>query len=535
MKINKSTKVILTTFLIIWIMTGFSAFHIAKIHAEENSNNVYEYLRLFNEVYSKLNNYYVDPVDNSKLMIGAIKGMLGELDPHTNFFTKEQFKEFTTETKGEFGGLGITIDKQGDYITVVSPIEGTPAYKMGILSGDKIVKVDGKNVVGMPTSDTIKLMRGKKGTHVVITIKRPGVKKLLDFDIIRDTIIIKSIPYAFKMDNDIGYIRIRQFSANTTTELRAKLDELEKQGIKGLLIDLRFNPGGLLSEAVDTVNEFIGKDKRVVFTKGRIPQANRDYLTKYDRMRSGYPVIVLINQATASAAEIFSGSLQDYDKGLVVGMPSFGKGSVQQLFPLSGGRGIKITTAHYYINSGRCIHKYINDKILRGKEVTKAEKEKIEKENKSHIFKTSKGRIVYGGGGITPDIKIPQEKMNNFEIEISRKNLFFEYSVDYHLNHKDYGKDFVASKKVVNDFLELAKKDSVTFTQATVDSSYNWLQNRIEANVIGRKFGELDSYEKSIQIDSQLQKAVSIFSKCKNLDEMFKYAKEVSKKENGKK
>jgi len=281
------------------------------------------------------------------LINSAIKGMLDEVDPHTNFFTPDEFEKFSIDTKGEFGGLGISIDKKGDYVTVVAPIEGTPAYRMGILAGDKISKVDGESVVGITTDESIKKMRGEPGTKVVISIIRPGVKDELEFEITREIIVIHSIPYSFKLENGVGYMRIRQFNANTTSDMRDKLDELEETEIRGLIIDLRFNPGGLLRESINTVNEFIGKDKLVVFTKGRIPQASNEYITKYNRKRDDYPVVVLINGGSASASEIFAGSMQDWDRGLVVGQTSFGKGSVQKLEKLSDGSNLKITIAKW--------------------------------------------------------------------------------------------------------------------------------------------------------------------------------------------
>ncbi|HPK40787.1 MAG TPA: S41 family peptidase, partial [Candidatus Cloacimonadota bacterium] len=380
MKILRKNKIIFYSILIIWIFAGTLIFNYSIGHAQNHSDtdDLYKYLKLFRDTMYMVKQNYVEELKIQDLFEYAVNGMLNDVDPHTNFMKPEDFEDFQTSTKGEFGGLGITIDKQGDYITVVSPIEGTPAYKMGIIAGDKIVKVDGANVVGISTDDVIKKMRGDKGTKVVITISRPGVNNPLDFEIIRDIIKIKSIPYAFKLDNGIGYVRIRQFNANTTQELRQSIDNLEKEGIRGLLIDLRFNPGGLLNEAVDTVNEFIGPNKLVVSTKGRLDYYNQNYNTRFNRMRTGYPVIVLVNEASASASEIFAGSLQDWDKGLVVGKTTFGKGSVQQLFPLSEGYGIKITISKYYIKSGRCIHKDINDKILKGKEVTADEKKMIE-------------------------------------------------------------------------------------------------------------------------------------------------------------
>jgi len=530
MKLNKLSKVILSVSVIGWFLIALILLDTVSISAENDPEqvNVYKKLKLFNEILFKLQENYVDDVNIDVLIDAAIEGMLDETDPHTTYFTPDEFERFNSNTKGEFGGLGISIDKKGDYITVVSPIEGTPAYNLGILSGDKIVKVDGENVVGISTDEVIKKMRGDKGTKVLIGIERPGVEEELEFEIIRDIIKINSIPYAFKMDDGIGYIRIRQFNANTTKELREKLDMLEEDGIRGLMIDLRFNPGGLLREAVDTVNEFIGKGKRVVFTKGKTSQANLEYDTRYNRIRNGYPIIVLINEASASAAEIFSGSLQDWDKGLVVGKTSFGKGSVQRLFPLSDGNGLKVTTAKYYINSGRCIHKDLNDKLLKGKDVTDEEKELAEEEHIKDVHYTEQGRIVYGGGGINPDIEIEQSRLTDFEIEMRRKNSLFNFSIDYLLENQDeVDLGFRADDGVVSDFLEFIETDSIEYEQADLDSSHSWISNELTNNIISRKFGVEEGYKILINEDTQLQEALDLFDRFSTLQEMFDYAEEL--------
>ncbi len=548
MKLNKTSKWVISISFIGWLIVFILLFNTQNVIAKNPSQtNLYKKLKLFNEVLFKLRENYVDELDIDELIESAIDGMLKKADPHTTYFTPDEFERFSTDTKGEFGGLGISIDKKGDYITVVSPIEGTPAYRMGIMAGDKISKVDGKNIVGMKTDESIKLMRGEPGTKVIITILRPGVEGELDFEIIRDIIKVKSIPYAFKLDSGVGYIRIRQFNANTTKELRAALDNLETEGIRGLLIDLRFNPGGLLNEAINTVNEFIGKNKRVVFTKGRTKQTNLDYYTKYNRIRSGYPVIVLINGGSASASEIFAGSLQDWDKGLVVGKTSFGKGSVQRLFPLSDGNGIKVTTAKYYINSGRCIHKELNDKLLKDERVkngniTKEEIEKMEKEaneeNHKNVYYTSKGRKVYGGGGINPDIEIEQARLTTLGVELRRKNTFFNFSVNYMIDHEnEIIKNFKVGDKLFKEFLQFAKKEGIEFEQSEVDSTHNWIENELNSNIIGRKFGDAEQYKIAIHEDIQLQETLKIFDKYKTLDKMFFYAEEqnaLKKKEENK-
>lgn len=526
-KIIRSNKIAFYSLIFLWFLAGSVIFNYTVINAQSQSEqqDSYKYLRLFSEVLLKLRATYVEEVPIQELIEYAIDGMLADVDPHTTFFRPDDFKDFTTNTMGEFGGLGITIDRQGDYITVVSPIEGTPAYKMGIQAGDKIVRVDSVDVVGMNTEDVIKKMRGEKGTRVLIGIQRPGVKNILDFDIIRDIIKIKSIPYAFKLDNGVGYIRVRQFNANTTIELRQALDRLEGEGMRGLLVDLRFNPGGLLNEAVDTVNEFIGPNKLVVFTKGRMREANREYYTMYNRMRSGYPVVVLINEASASASEIFAGSLQDWDKGLVVGKTSFGKGSVQQLYPLAEGYGLKVTISKYYIKSGRCIHKDINDKLLRGKKITKAERDAIDKEISEHTYFTVNGREVKGGGGIVPDIEIEQDRLTKLEMEIRRLNLLFDFSVDYYAKNKDsIDSNFDVNDKLINNFLDFGKTKGLSYEQTELDSAYNFIRVSLKKDIIDKKFGELEGYKAAIPLDKQLTEAINLFDRFKNLEEMFEYA-----------
>ncbi len=542
MKLNKTSKLILSISVIGWLIIGFFLFNTVDADAQNNDrNDLFQKLEIFNEVLFKLRENYVDELDLDAIFESAIEGMLDETDPHTVFFQPDEFEKFTTNTKGEFGGLGISIDKRGRYITVVAPIEGTPAFRMGILAGDKIVKVDGESIVGIETDESIKLMRGEPGTKVLISIKRPGIEEELEFEIIRDIIKIDSIPYAFKLDNGIGYIRIRQFNSNTTIELQENLNELESQGIRGLLIDLRYNPGGLLREAINTVNEFIGKDKLVVFTKGRSKGTNREYFTNYNTTSSGYPVVVLINGGSASASEIFAGSMQDWDRGLVVGETSFGKGSVQRLFPLSKGNGIKITTAKYYIHSGRCIHKDINDKLLTDERLQNGElsseeikemQEKAEEKSKEEIYYTESGRIVYGGGGITPDIEIEQSRLTNLEIEMRRKNLFFNYSVEYMQKHQNITPDFQVSKAVIEDFLDYAQEHEISYEQTELDSAYTWIKNQLSSNIIGRKFGEAERYRIALKEDSQLQKALDIFDEHPTLETMFEYASKLKNQKN---
>ncbi|MFB3844957.1 MAG: S41 family peptidase [Candidatus Cloacimonadaceae bacterium] len=524
---------ILALIIIIWLVGGVFFFQVAKVYAAEDKkqSDLYQNLQLFNEVLIKLKQNYVTDLDNEEIIKAAINGMLSSTDPHTTFFDADEFSEFTTQTEGEFGGLGIQIDKKGDYITVVSPMEGTPAYKMGLAAGDRIVKVDGISIVSATTDEAIKKMRGPVGTKVTLTISRPGVPEPMDFEIVRDIIKIKSVPYAFKLDNGVGYIRLSQFSKNSDNELKVALDTLEAQGIKGLIIDLRYNPGGLLDQAIDTVNEFIGPNKLVVETKGKTPNSNHQYFTRYPRKPKDYPIVVLVNEASASAAEIFAGSLQDWDKGLIAGKPTFGKGSVQQLFPLSNGGGVKITTAYYYIKSGRCIHKVLNDKLLTGKEVTEAEKQELDKKAHDTIYYTVKGREVYGGGGITPDLQFEPDLLTNFGVELRRKNTFFNFAVDYMVKHNhSVPENYRVDDATFNQFLDYARQQDIKFTQADVDSIATFIRTSLAGEIIGKKYGDQAAYKVTLQLDTQLQKAAELFDNYKTLDQMFAYAAQQNKK-----
>ncbi len=521
MKITRRNKLVLIAIIMLWFALGVWAFTIAGNKPEpEERDTAYEKIRLFNEILYSLNQNYVKDLSIEDLIDAAIDGMMEEVDPHTVYFQTDEYEDFQTNTRGEFEGIGLSVDKKEEYITVVSPIEGTPAYRQGIHAGDRLIEVDGEDIVGISTDDAIKRLRGPKGTPVNLTIERPGFEDPIEFHIIRDVIKIKSVPYAFMLDDGIGYIRIRQFNATASEELRAALDQLEQNDLNGLLIDLRYNPGGLLEEAVNTVNEFIGKDKRVVYTRGRAPGTSKEFFTQIPRQRNGYTVIALINDGTASAAEIFAGTIQDYDRGLVVGETSFGKGSVQQLYPLSEG-GIKITTSRYYINSGRCIHKDLQDKELRGKEISEEEEKKAE-EKTEETYYTQRGRVVHGGGGITPDVLIEQDSLSNLERSIKQANLFFRFAVDYLIdNGNEVTADFTVSEPMFTKFVKMIDDEKIEYSSEDFERSSRWLRNSLASEIIAQKLGEVEGYRASLKEDIQLQKALELFDKYPSLEAMF--------------
>lgn len=319
-----------------------------------------DYLKLLPEVMSYVKKNYIEPVDDKVLMQNAINGMLASLDPHSSYLPPDSFKEMKVEMSGSFGGLGIEISIRDNKLVIVAPIEDTPAYRAGIKAGDHIFKIDGKITRNMSINSAVKLMRGPQGTGVTLTILRNGTEKPLVFPLVRDIILVKSLRYKM-LEPGYGYIRISQFQERTGEDFAEALHALRKQhaaGLRGLVIDLRNNPGGLLDQAVKVVDRFIGEgfnNGLVVYTKGRDPASESTYSANVGEKEPAYPIVVLINGGSASASEILAGALQDHRRAVIMGTPSFGKGSVQSVIPLRNGGALKLTTAKYYTPNGRSI------------------------------------------------------------------------------------------------------------------------------------------------------------------------------------
>jgi carboxyl-terminal processing protease len=322
-------------------------------HVSAYETEHYARLKTFAEAISLIEKNYVEEVDDEDLLYGAIKGMLSSLDPHSSFMTPNSYKEMQIDTKGEFGGLGIQIAIKDNMLTVIAPIEDTPAYRLGVKAGDKIIKIDDESTKDMSIHDAVSKLRGPKGTSVTITIIRKGLDGSLDITIVRDIIKIKSVKSRV-IDDDIGYVRLLQFQQKTSEELKKAVKKLEESKITSLILDLRNNPGGLLNASVDIVSQFLPSGKTVVSIKGRegneatFDSSNRDDHFKYN-------MIVLVNEGSASASEIVAGALQDWDRALILGKKTFGKGSVQTVVPLSDGSAIRLTTARYYTPNGTSI------------------------------------------------------------------------------------------------------------------------------------------------------------------------------------
>ena len=316
----------------------------------------YEKLQVFTDVLERVREQYVEEVNMEDMIYGAIDGMLATLDAHSNFLKPDIYKELQVETKGSFGGLGIEITIRDGLLTIVSPIEDTPAFRAGLKAGDRIIKIEGEPTKNMSLFEAVKRMRGKKGTKITVTIFREGLDEPMDVSLVRAVIKIKSVK-ARRIDEDYGYVRVTQFQEDTARELRNQLLALESEtddGLKGLILDLRNNPGGLLDQAVKVADEFLDSGK-IVYTDGRIESQRMEFYAHPSKRRHDYPMVVLVNGGSASASEIVAGALQDHHRGLILGTTTFGKGSVQTIIPLGDGSGLKLTTARYYTPSGRAI------------------------------------------------------------------------------------------------------------------------------------------------------------------------------------
>jgi carboxyl-terminal processing protease len=371
------------------VVIGFGVQH--RCAAE--SGNDYESIELFTDVLKIVQKNYVDEVDTKKLVYGAINGMLASLDPHSSFLPPEMYKEMKIETKGSFGGLGIEITVKDGYLTVISPIEDTPAFRAGIKAGDQILKIEEKLTKDMTIIDAVKRMRGPKGSKVTITIMREGFEKPKEFTLVRDIIQVKSVKFK-TLDNGYGYVRIAQFQEKTDEDLIKALQALKKENggsLKGLILDMRNDPGGLLDQAVRVADHFVPEGELIVYTEGRDPDAKMRFASRKGKKEVGYPMVILINGGSASASEIVAGALQDHNRAVILGTQSFGKGSVQTIIPLSEDSGLRLTTAKYYTPKGRSIQaKGITpDIIVESLEITAAEKKDTlsirEKDLENHI------------------------------------------------------------------------------------------------------------------------------------------------------
>ena len=432
----------------------------------------YDEVSRLNKVLSEVNRKYVEDVNPTELTDAALNGIRDILDPHTTVFTPKDYEGLRVSMEGKFGGVGITISLRDNILTVISPLSGTPAFKLGIRAGDRIRKIDGKDTKGLSLDDAVSKLRGKVGTDVTVSIEREGVPDLMDFTITRAEIVVHAVPYYGMVTKDIGYIKLATFSDKTTSDVTNAIRDLKKQGMKKLVLDMRYNPGGLLNQAIEISELFLKQGNVIVSTLGRTQKtesrARRDGVLGAD-----FPMAVLVNQGSASAAEIVSGALQDWDRALVVGKTSFGKGSVQTIFPLDNqGNALKLTTAFYYLPFGRCINKPENG--IKGLKLQDEETSEEEGDAKADTVKkdtvardtffTNNGRMMFGGGGITPDVDVELPPMPWVVQVQERMAMYFKFAVKVRPSLDNAGlkidADWVVPDSLYTQFKDFCMKDT---------------------------------------------------------------------------
>lgn len=388
-------------------------------------------LDIFTTLFRELNINYVDETNPGKLMKTGIDAMLQSLDPYTNYIPESDIEDYRFMTTGQYGGIGALIGKNGDHVIITDPYEGFAAHKAGLMAGDKIIEVDGKATKGKSVSDISQILKGQPKTNVKLKISRPGSEGILEKEIERQEIKVKSVPYSGMIEEGIGYIKLRSFTQNCSKDLADALQELKaNNNLTSLVLDLRGNPGGLLHESVNIVNLFIDKGKDVVSTKGKLKDMDKTYKALNSPIEKDLPLVILVNSSSASASEIVSGAIQDFDRGLIIGQKTFGKGLVQTTRPLSYNSQLKITTAKYYIPSGRCIQAL--DYSNRNEDGSVGS---VPDSLKSQ-FKTGSGRIVYDGGGIEPDYTTARTKYSKITQSLISKYLIFDFATEYKLKHE---------------------------------------------------------------------------------------------------
>src|SRR5271165_1541020 len=483
--------------------------------AASNDGDVRESLRSFTDVYDVVQQNYAEPVNPDKAIYnGAIPGMLRVLDPHSNFFDPKSYAALREEQRGKYYGVGMQVGPRNNKVIVIAPFAGAPAYRAGIRPGDIIIAVDGKQTDNMSTSDVAELLKGPKGTSVKITVLREGTDKPLDFTIIRDEIPRYSVDVHFMIRPGVGYIHVSGFQETTEKEVRDALDEFGD--IHGLILDLRQNPGGLLSEGVGVADQFLKKGQVIVSHHGRA-SAEKVYKASHGNGGKDYPIVVLVNRGTASAAEIVAGAIQDHDRGLIVGETTFGKGLVQTVYPLSENTGLALTTAKYYTPSGRLIQRDYNNVSLY--DYYYNDRENADAAIAGHEVKmTDSGRTVYGGGGITPDVRIPKEKTNQFEDTLLEKCAFFNFAKHYVINHQ-VNKQFEVDEAVMQEFRKFLDEQKIAFTEADLAQNADWIKSNIKAELFINEFGQQEGMKVHAENDPEVQKALDLLPQAKQLAE----------------
>lgn len=535
--ISRKVKIFAAITLLLGSSVMFYAFSDKDFQISKN-------LDIFVSLIRELNLYYVDDINPEKLIETGINSMLASLDPYTTFISEKEMADFRFMTTGKYGGIGALIRKAGDYSMISEPYKGFPAFKAGLQAGDTIISIDSVSIKGKSISDVSELLKGTPNTQLNLVIKRIGVKEPISKTLTREEVTINNVPYYGMLNDNIGYIRLTNFTKDAANDVKQALLDLKSKNAKSIILDLRGNPGGLLVEAVGVSNLFVPKGTEIVSTKGRVKQWDQTYITTDPAVDPNIPLVLLVNHGSASASEIVSGSLQDLDRAVIVGQRTFGKGLVQTTRPLSYNTQLKVTTAKYYIPSGRCIqaldysHRnpdgsvgHIPDSLI-------------------SAFKTRDGRTVYNGGGIKPDITINGETPGAITINLYAKNLLFDFATLYkakhdsigpldkfHLTDADYQdfENFLKSKSfdyttksddTLEELINIAKQEKYydqakpEFDALKLKLAHNLnkdlttfkseIEELLSEEIVSRYYYQKGRIQESLQDDSQLEKAMDV-------------------------
>ncbi|MFQ5670467.1 MAG: S41 family peptidase [Acidobacteriota bacterium] len=510
---NKPFLTILAAALVAGALSGGLLSDRALATTWQNENLIHSFANILQIVEDR----YEGQVNPDQLVEGAINGMLRTLDPHSHYLNMKAYRAMREEQQGSFSGLGIVIQKLGRDrpLTVISPIGGTPAARLGIRAGDIIARINGEPTDHISSSEAVERLRGAKGTEVHITVVRPGLEEDLEFTIVRDTIPTDSIVNAYMIEPDTGYVKIRNFTQTTNHELRDALKKLEQKGMKRLTLDLRANPGGLLDQAVAVADTFLERGKKLVYTRGRIRGSNKDYYASDDATYPDLPLVVLVNRGSASASEIVAGAIQDHDRGLIVGETTWGKGLVQSVFPLSHSNALALTTAKYYTPSGRLIQR--DYRSLENYVAYRTDENYHPAFDHSAKKFTDAGRTVYGGGGIQPDVEVKMQEPSKLITRMYRTSAFFRFAVTYLQAHPDISPDFEMNDEILGQFQRFLEDKEIPFEPKEITAHKEMVGTLLKAEILSARFGLVYGERTRNHEDTQIQKALTLFSQAQEL------------------
>jgi carboxyl-terminal processing protease len=519
MKINRFFTFLLFMTASGWLSTGFSQ------EVTQNADKFGRLLRL-------IDTYYTDTTNLNKLTEKAIVSMLQELDPHSVYITKAEVDKMNEPLVGNFEGIGVTFNIFRDTLLVTSVVAGGPSEKNGILAGDRILSIDGKNVAGtgLTNNDVFAKLRGPKGTEVQLKIQRARVKELLDFTIIRDKIPLYSLDASYMLDNETGYIKLSRFASTTTEEFKTAMTELKKNNIKNLILDLRNNGGGYLKSATDLAEQFLPGNKLLVYTEG-VNSPKKEYISNGNGLFEKGKLVVLINEGTASASEIVSGALQDWDRGIIIGRRSFGKGLVQQPFYLNDGSVVRLTTSHYYTPSGRCIQRpytkgvedYRSDYLKRAENGELFHADSVSFSDSLKYKTLSSGRTVYGGGGIMPDIFVALDTTSLYKYynQLQRSNVLYNFVLEYIDQNRSgllkqypvfqkFSDGFLVNDNMIESMIKKGDKENIPRDQESIRFTTPLMKKEIKSFIARDLYGVKYFYQIYNQDDTTIKKAVEL-------------------------